>query len=149
MSPAGLVRRAFAGVVDALLLAVALAAAAALARRGVDGWISRQVLDPEGRLFEHSRVVLGRVQLALAATLPLLYFALWEALPPQATPGKWLFGCRVRRRDGARAGVARVAWRTLLKPVSLAPCGVGLLLAGLGSRRALHDRLSGCAVLRR
>jgi uncharacterized RDD family membrane protein YckC len=147
--PAGLVRRALAGVLDALVVALALLALSMVVRWGFHEWLSRQVLDPEGVSYARWSRVLRAVNLGLLAFVPFAYFALLEALPAQATFGKLLLGCRVKRPDGRRAGLLRVAWRTLVKPLSVVPCGLGLLIAGVGRKRALHDRLSGCAVLRR
>jgi len=149
LRPAGLLRRAFALALDALVIALVLLALSLVVRWGFHDWLSRQVLDPEGVSYARWSRAVRQLNLALLALVPFVYFTLLEALPPQTTLGKLFFGCRVRRPDGGRAGLLRVAWRTLLKPLSLVPCGLGVLAAGIGPRRALHDWLSGCAVLRR
>ena len=52
----------------------------------------------------------------LLLVLPvLLYFALFEASPWQATWGKRMLGLRVVTTSGARAGFARALWRNALK----------------------------------
>lgn len=147
--PAGLWRRAFAWVMDAGLLTVGVLILWWLSGWGFRMWLSRQVLDPEGTIYAHGLATLASMRFAVALLVPFAYFAFLESLPPQATLGKLLLGCRVARSDGARAGVVRVFWRTLMKPLALVPCGLGLLAVGFGPKRGLHDFLSGCAVVRR
>jgi uncharacterized RDD family membrane protein YckC len=147
--PAGFWRRAFAWLLDMLLLAFVVGLAVLVLRWGFREWLSHQVLDPAGLRWARWSASRDRLQALLLLAIPFLYFALLEMLPLQATPGKLLLGCRVRRPDGTRAGFVRILVRTLAKPLSLLPCGLGVLLAAVGGKRAAHDYLSGSTVLRR
>lgn len=136
-------------MLDAFLLGGVLLVLALALQWAFGEWLSHQVLDASGARWARYRMGHRLLQSLLLLLGPFLYFAFFEALPPQATPGKLVFGCRVRRPDGRRAGVLRVAVRTAFKPLSLLPCGLGLLLAAVGDKRAIHDYLSGCTVVRR
>lgn len=89
------------------------------------------------------------VYYALAAALVWGYFAGLEACAWRATLGKLVVGVRVTTLDGRRIGVGRATARLLAKGVSLAPLGLGFVLAGVDARRqALHDRVAGTLVVR-
>jgi uncharacterized RDD family membrane protein YckC len=66
------------------------------------------------------------------------------------TLGKWIAGLRVERKDGRRAGFARLLARhTVGYALTLLTLGLGLLLAAFNSSgRALHDLLAGTVVVR-
>ncbi|TWT19261.1 RDD family protein [Luteimonas marina] len=86
--------------------------------------------------------------LLAAALLALAWFALSEASPWQATPGKRLLGLRVVDAGGARIGLARAAARHLAGALSWLTLNIGHLLALAPPRRqALHDRIAGTQVL--
>ena len=64
------------------------------------------------------------------------------------TVGKALLGLKVVTRAGAPISPARAAVRVMAMPFSFALLGVGFLGIILGrERRALHDVISGCAVV--
>ncbi|QDV37914.1 RDD family protein [Tautonia plasticadhaerens] len=77
------------------------------------------------------------------------YFSLLESSRWRATPGKLAAGVRVLDDDGRRVSFPRALGRTFAKLLSLAPFGVGLLMAAFSERnRALHDVLAGTVVAR-
>jgi uncharacterized RDD family membrane protein YckC len=64
------------------------------------------------------------------------------------TIGKGLVGLKVVTREGAPISPGRAAVRVLVMPISFALVGLGFLGIILGrERRALHDVISGCAVV--
>ncbi len=85
----------------------------------------------------------------LAATLlALAWFALSEASPWQATPGKRLLGLRVVDAGGARIGLVRATGRHLAGTLSWITLNIGHLMALLPpQRQALHDRIAGTHVV--
>lgn len=86
--------------------------------------------------------------LLVVALLALAWFALSEASPWQATPGKRLLGLRVVDAGGARLGLARAAVRHLAGALSWITLNIGHLMALVQPRRqALHDRVAGTHVL--
>ncbi len=86
--------------------------------------------------------------LLAAALLALAWFALSEASPWQATPGKRLLGLRVVDAGGAHIGLARAAGRHLAGALSWITLNIGHLMALLPpQRQALHDRIAGTRVL--
>jgi len=86
--------------------------------------------------------------LLATALLALAWFALSEASPWQATPGKRLLGLRVVDAGGARIGLARAAARHLAGALSWITLNLGHLLALVPPRRqALHDRIAGTHAL--
>ena len=104
------------------------------------------------------RASIDAVSQALWALLwpPLLAFALlgagwhalFEAAPRQATPGQRLFGLRVVDTTGARIGRDRALLRHAAGALSWLTLNVGHALVLLRpDRRALHDLLSGTAVV--
>jgi uncharacterized RDD family membrane protein YckC len=66
------------------------------------------------------------------------------------TLGKWATGLRVRRTNGAEAGVGRAFVRHFVGyPLSFLTLGLGFLLAALTTRgRALHDFIADTIVVR-
>lgn len=81
---------------------------------------------------------------------PWLYFALFEASPLQATPGKLALGLAVTDERGHRIGFGRASARFFGKLVSGLVFGIGYLLAGWSARKqALHDLMAGCCVVRK
>lgn len=85
----------------------------------------------------------------LLALVVFLYFVLMESTTRGASLGKMLLRIRVARADGTRTGLGRSLVRTALKPVSALPLMLGFIIAGWNrEKRALHDLLSGCVVVR-
>jgi uncharacterized RDD family membrane protein YckC len=96
----------------------------------------------------HSTVKLV-VYYALAVAVVWLYFAAMEASALRATLGKRVVGVRVTTLDGRRIGFGRATARLLAKLLSLAPLGLGFVLAGVDARKqALHDKVAGTLVVR-
>lgn len=78
----------------------------------------------------------------------LAYSVVLHALAGQ-TIGKLLVGIRVVTVDGGRLPARTALLRYLTYYVSLAPFGLGFMMAGLrGDHRALHDLLAGTRVER-
>jgi uncharacterized RDD family membrane protein YckC len=89
------------------------------------------------------------VYYALAVAVVWLYFAAMEASALRATLGKLVVGVRVTTLDGRRIGFGRATARLLAKLLSLAPLGLGFVLAGVDARKqALHDKVAGTLVVR-
>ena len=88
--------------------------------------------------------------LAGSITLTLLYFMIFECLPMQATLGKYILGMKVIAIGEKRLYPGRALLRNLVKLLSWATFGIGFLVAGFNAnRQALHDKASGCLVVRR
>ena len=83
----------------------------------------------------------------LIILISLLYFALPLARRHQATPGKRCFDLQVTTRDEEAVGLLRALWRTLCYVISAIPLWIGFFIAGLKSKRALHDLLAGTQVV--
>ena len=141
--------RAWAFLVDALLLALLV-----WLLRLAAGWIyenalANTVLDAKGETFAYYSAMhqLGRDGVGIL--LPLLYFTLLEGIGSCATLGKRMAGLRVVRADGQGAGLLRSLLRNLVKPLSFALCCFGVLIAAWSARkRALHDWIGGTWVVR-
>jgi uncharacterized RDD family membrane protein YckC len=89
-----------------------------------------------------------RLTIALAFALGFVYFAVFEASPAQATPGKALLGIRVADLAGGRLGFGRSAFRQLMKCAELTSSGVTYIIAAFtGRRQALHDMFAGTIVI--
>jgi len=72
-----------------------------------------------------------------------------EASAWRATLGKRVVGVRVTTLDGQRIGFGLATARLLAKLLSLAPFGLGFVLAGVDARKqALHDKVAGTMVER-
>jgi uncharacterized RDD family membrane protein YckC len=77
----------------------------------------------------------------------LLYCALLESSPWQATLGKRALGIKVTNRRGERIGFTRAAARFVAKLLSLLTMFLGFLLVLVTRRRqALHDLIAGTLV---
>lgn len=123
---AGVVTRLLAGVVDVLVVAVALAGSYA-------AWVGlRFVLDPRGfRMPDPS--LLWSMTLYIAYLVVYLTVAWWMA---GRTIGDHLWGLRVTSRNGALLGV----FRAFVRAVTCALFPVGLLWCAVDrDRRSLHD----------
>ncbi|MDA9160033.1 RDD family protein [Rhodobacteraceae bacterium] len=78
-----------------------------------------------------------------------LYNAVMESSKYQATIGKKMIGLRVVGLDGERVSFARASGRHLSQLVCLLTFYIGYLLAGWTKRKqGLHDKMSGCLVVR-
>jgi len=84
---------------------------------------------------------------AFFVLLDLGYIILFTGTLGQ-TLGKMAVGIEVVAVHSGGMSLGRAALRTLVSIVSLAPAGLGLLPAVLGSARSLHDWLAGTQVVR-
>jgi uncharacterized RDD family membrane protein YckC len=125
---AGVVTRLAAGVVDALVVALALAGSYA-------AWVALVfVLDPR-RFRMPDAALLWSVTLFLAYLVVYLTATWWVA---GRSIGDHLWGVRVTTRDGGRLGLAR----SLARAVTCAVFPIGLLWCAIDrDRRSLHDLL--------
>jgi len=140
--------RAAALIADAVVLALLLLPLRWIADLVFESILADTVLDPAGVTFDRLHMQLAWVQAALTWGWALLYFTILEWLGG-GTLGKRLFRLRVRKGDGRTIGLLRAVWRNLMKPVSAAPCLLGLLIVPfLPRKQALHDLLSGTHVAR-
>jgi uncharacterized RDD family membrane protein YckC len=140
LEPAGLGPRAFAFLVDVVLLFLA--------------WVLALVLySISGDLLREWQALSALGQLAALAAALLLgwgWDVAWETLGGGRTPGKRLLGLRVVRADGAPVGLAESLVRNLLRAIEL-PIGYapGVLAIALGARRQrLGDLAAGTLVVR-
>jgi uncharacterized RDD family membrane protein YckC len=79
----------------------------------------------------------------------LLYYALLESSPRQATLGKMVLSIKVTDMDGQRNSFWRAIARNLAKLISGAILMIGYLLAAFTRRKqALHDMIADCLVVR-
>lgn len=77
---------------------------------------------------------------AIAAAVPMLYWAALESSSRQATFGKRIMGLQVADADGNRLSFLRAALRQVAKIISAIPLGIGFLVAAFHPRKqALHD----------
>ena len=123
---AGVVTRLAAGIVDALVVALALAGSYA-------GWVAlRFVLDPR-RFRMSDPSLLWSVALFLGYLVLYLTVSWWMA---GRSLGDHLWGIRVTTRDGGLPGLAR----SFVRAVACALFPVGLLWCAVDrDRRSLHD----------
>ena len=88
-----------------------------------------------------------RVDVLLLLLIALYYtigISVWST-----TIGKWLFGLRVLRHDGSKAGPGRALARYFASVVSFLVLGIGYLMIAFSSdKRGLHDVICGTVVLR-
>lgn len=141
---AGFWLRAVAYLIDTVLVSVALALAGSSNP-------SAFIIFPDANAA--SRFALPQLTpLAIALTIPTvwLYYALFEASPWQATPGKRALRLYVTDLNGHRLTFTRATMRHFAKMLSSLTLLVGYVLAGFTAKKqALHDIIAGCLVLRR
>ena len=145
-APAGLGRRAVAGLLDALLVT---AAQAVLLSPVLYYWYENWWSHPPATAADVAfwpilvSLILGPVVLALGA---VYYVYHWGV--KGATPGKRLLGLVVVAEDGSETiGLSRAAIRVLGYLLSGLTLGIGFLMIAFGG--SLHDRLAGTRVVRR
>jgi uncharacterized RDD family membrane protein YckC len=140
--------RAWALLLDLLLLAMLVGLLRWAAGYAFEEALSRTVLDARGATFARYSALHALARDLLGLGLPFLYFALLEGCGG-ATLGKRVAVLRVRGPEGRPIGLLRAGWRNLMKPLSFACCFGGLLLAAWSARkRAFHDWLAGTVVVR-
>ena len=135
--PAGVGRRVGAGLLDIALMAILSV---------VLGLVLGATESSDGEF----SVVLKGTDALLFFTLVLLYYFSTEARWGQ-TLGKRVFGVRVSRSDGSRAGPGPVAIRTLLRAVDILPILylLGFILTLVTPRRQRLGDLAAKTVITR
>ena len=153
---AGLGRRFFAFVIDAILLLVFITVAATFFNL-VQGlkylyFIAVQhapvseltVAGTNEAAFTPIVAAIG----VLFFVIPWLYFAGFECSRGMATPGKTLMRIVVTDTEGNRLTFARATIRYFVKYISAAIILIGFIMIGLTQKRqGLHDKVAGCLVL--
>jgi uncharacterized RDD family membrane protein YckC len=87
--------------------------------------------------------------LVILLNLAFTYFLVFEASPLRATPGKLALRISVQGAAGTKASFFRTIFRNLLKPLSLAVFGLGILMIPITKKKqALHDKLTRTLVAR-
>lgn len=150
---ADIYERAMAMAVDVSLLFMLL--------RVPFGWVMAKFYDHTDMELlaqaQQAESVVSTVQLLWQSGLPQLWllnaafqigvmgmFIVGCYLKWHTTPGKWLFGISVRRRDLSRPE----AWRYALRYLSLLPSAPLFFLMSFNKRhRALHDMMTGTVVI--
>jgi uncharacterized RDD family membrane protein YckC len=88
--------------------------------------------------------------LVILCSTGILYFALFESSPLQATPGKLALGLIVTDLNGERISFWKALGRNLAKGLSYLSCYIGFLLAAFTEdKQALHDIVASCLVVRK
>ena len=153
---AGLGRRFFAFVIDAIMLLILMTVAATFFGlvQGVKYFYYLTVQRaPISALTEAgtSEAALTPIIAALGVLfiiLPWLYFAGFECSRGRGTPGKTLLRIVVTDTDGARISFARATLRHFFKFISALILFIGFIMIGLTKKRqGLHDRVAGCLVI--
>ncbi len=110
-------------------------------------WAGFAALCAQAALFDAPTLLLLGASARPAALL--LYFIAFEG-GVGTTLGKRMLFLRVRGADGRPPGFARATARNLAKALCLVTLGLGFFLPCLvlQRRRALHDMMSACVVLR-
>lgn len=79
----------------------------------------------------------------------LLYHVIMESSPLQGTIGKLVIGMKVTRVDGSRPSFFNVLIRHMARLLSMLPVFAGyLMILKTAKKQALHDKLSGCVVVK-
>lgn len=87
--------------------------------------------------------------LILYYALGWLYYAFFESSAQRGTPGKQSLGLKVTDLHGRRIGFGRATGRYFGRLLSTAPLYLGyLLMLGDSRKQTLHDKMTGCQVLR-
>jgi uncharacterized RDD family membrane protein YckC len=153
---AGLGRRVFAFIIDAIMLLIFIAIAAGFFSliQGVKYFYYVTVQRaPIAVLTEAGtpEAALGPIIASLGVLfiiIPWLYFAGFECSGGQATPGKTLMHIVVTDKEGNRISFARATIRHFAKFISTLIIFIGFIMIGLTRKRqGLHDRIAGCLVL--
>ena len=141
---AGFWRRFWALLIDTIILNLVLAAMAVpvLLWSGIS--LDSDVTD----LSEWSDRA-GAIAYAADLLLWLLYYALMESSPLQATLGKMALSIRVTDLAGQRISFLRAIGRNLAKIISGAILLIGYIMAAFTERKqALHEIIAQCLVVR-
>jgi uncharacterized RDD family membrane protein YckC len=153
---AGLGRRFFAFIIDAIMLLIFITIAASFFGlvQGIKYFYYLTVQRaPVAALTDAgtSEAALTPIIAALGVLfiiVPWLYFAGFECSRGQATPGKTLFRIVVTDTDGNRISFSRATLRHFGKFISTIIIFIGFIMIGFTkTRQGLHDKIAGCLVL--
>jgi uncharacterized RDD family membrane protein YckC len=135
-TPAPFRLRCGALLIDYTILILIIASATLLAR----------LLGRGARWAGETAIALGYLVAAAAAVLNLVVLPAFTG----RTVGKWVTGLRVERADGRPLSLGRACLRHLVGyPATALTFGLGFLVSAFtADGRALHDYLSGTAVMR-
>ncbi len=153
---AGLGRRFFAFVIDAILLLIFITIAATFLNlvQGVKYFyyiVVQRAPVSELTVAGTNEAAFTPIVAALGVlfiVIPWLYFAGFECSRGMATPGKTVMHIVVTDKEGNRVSFARATIRHFVKYISAAIILIGFIMIGLTKKRqGLHDMVAGCIVL--
>lgn len=153
---AGLGRRFFAFVIDAILLLIFIVVAATFFNlvQGVKYFyyiVVQKAPVTELTVAGTNEAAFTPIIAAfgvLVFIIPWLYFAGFECSRGMGTPGKTLMRIVVTDKTGNRVSFSRATLRHFAKFISAAIILIGFIMIGLTKKRqGLHDRIAGCLVL--
>lgn len=153
---AGLGRRLFAFIIDAILLLILIAITASFFNlvQGVKYFYYYTVQHaPIASLTDVGTPEAAFVPIiaslgVLFIVVPWLYFAGFECSRGMATPGKTLLRIVVTDKEGNRISFARATLRHFAKFISTLIIFIGFIMIGFTKKRqGLHDKIAGCIVL--
>jgi len=138
MSYAGFWKRFVAWILDTFILLIASFPLVIVTTL----WLSSMgAEEQDDTLFTIVGFILGTI-------VRLLYFALMESSPTQATLGKMAVGIKVTDLQGNPIILSRAITRNLAKLLSALIFDVGYIMAGFTSKKqALHDVIADCLVV--
>ncbi|MGD1005191.1 MAG: RDD family protein [Methanoregulaceae archaeon] len=153
---AGLGRRLFAFIIDAILLLILIAITASFFNlvQGVKYFYYYTVQHaPIASLTDVGTPEAAFIPIiaslgVLFIVVPWLYFAGFECSRGMATPGKTLLRIVVTDKEGNRISFARATLRHFAKFISTLIIFIGFIMIGFTKKRqGLHDKIAGCIVL--
>jgi uncharacterized RDD family membrane protein YckC len=153
---AGLGRRFFAFVIDAILLFIFITVAATFFNltQGLKYFyyiVVQHAPVSELTVAGNNEAAYTPIVAAFGVLffiIPWLYFAGFECSRGMATPGKTVMNIVVTDKDGNRISFARATIRHFVKYISAAIILIGFIMIGLTKKRqGLHDKAAGCLVL--
>ncbi|MDZ4832921.1 MAG: RDD family protein [Candidatus Melainabacteria bacterium] len=105
---------------------------------------SQAIIGPTGDTTLIWALVIGGLVLS-----DLLYHVLMESSPLQGTIGKVVIGMKVTRVDGSRPSIFNALVRHIARLLSMLPVFGGyLMILKNDKKQALHDKISGCVVVK-
>jgi uncharacterized RDD family membrane protein YckC len=141
---AGFWRRAFASLIDGIIVSITATVLSAIAGFLVGLQMGAAGFDVES--IGASAWLLGTL---VYAVFQWLYYALSEASSVQGTLGKRALGVFVTDMRGGRLSFGQASGRYFGKIISALLFGIGYIMAGITERKqALHDLMAGTLVLR-
>ena len=153
---AGLGRRVFAFIIDAIILFILITVAVAFFNlvQGIRYFYYLTVQRAPISMLTEAGTTDAAINPIIASLgiiliiIPWLYFAGFESSRGQATPGKTLLRIMVTDMEGNRISFSRATLRFFAKFISTVIIFIGFIMIGLTRKRqGLHDRIAGCLVL--